>query len=279
MASGPVGWRQRGHASELHARRRTQHRRRFRVVAQPGNLARLTRSSRAAFWPNWVGVFGASVVAAVVGSSPRCHCRSRIPRSGSSRWPVSSSASWRWSSCALRTSPRSCPRATPRWWRSKAVAGGCSAPRPGRAGRRDPRPGRDPGVLPDRGVRELRTLPVLGCDRAGPAVCGADRRLLHPAAPWLSVRDLFLPADRRPTGTGRGSTPWPSPRSQRVRSRIHCCSIRSPMFPARFPYTTASIPAFVVAGTLHVVLTKTFVQPLGLGGYDRRPRVAVGAER
>jgi NCS1 family nucleobase:cation symporter-1 len=33
-----------------------------------GNLARLTRTSRAAFWPNWVGVFGASVVAAVVGS-------------------------------------------------------------------------------------------------------------------------------------------------------------------------------------------------------------------
>jgi NCS1 family nucleobase:cation symporter-1 len=32
-----------------------------------GNLARLTRSSRAAFWPNWIGVFGASVCVAVVG--------------------------------------------------------------------------------------------------------------------------------------------------------------------------------------------------------------------
>jgi len=32
-----------------------------------GNLARLTKSPRAAFWPNWIGVFGASVAAAVVG--------------------------------------------------------------------------------------------------------------------------------------------------------------------------------------------------------------------
>ncbi len=32
-----------------------------------GNLARLTRTSRAAFWPNWIGVFAASVAAAVVG--------------------------------------------------------------------------------------------------------------------------------------------------------------------------------------------------------------------
>ncbi|MFJ6564226.1 cytosine permease [Streptomyces sp. NPDC091412] len=33
-----------------------------------GNLARLTTSPRAAFWPNWLGVFLASVVAAVVGA-------------------------------------------------------------------------------------------------------------------------------------------------------------------------------------------------------------------
>ncbi|WP_052066975.1 cytosine permease [Rhodococcoides fascians] len=32
-----------------------------------GNLARLTRTSRSAFWPNFLGVFGASVVAAIVG--------------------------------------------------------------------------------------------------------------------------------------------------------------------------------------------------------------------
>lgn len=33
-----------------------------------GNLARLTRSARAAFWPNWLGIFGASVFAALVGT-------------------------------------------------------------------------------------------------------------------------------------------------------------------------------------------------------------------
>ena len=32
-----------------------------------GNLARLTRNSRAAYWPNMIGLFGASVVAAIVG--------------------------------------------------------------------------------------------------------------------------------------------------------------------------------------------------------------------
>lgn len=33
-----------------------------------GNLARLTRNPRAAFWPNWIGIFFASVFAAVVGA-------------------------------------------------------------------------------------------------------------------------------------------------------------------------------------------------------------------
>ena len=33
-----------------------------------GNLARLTRSARSAFWPNWIGIFGASVFAAIVGT-------------------------------------------------------------------------------------------------------------------------------------------------------------------------------------------------------------------
>ena len=33
-----------------------------------GNLARLSRTSRAGFWPNWMGIFGASVVAAAVGA-------------------------------------------------------------------------------------------------------------------------------------------------------------------------------------------------------------------
>lgn len=33
-----------------------------------GNLARLTNSSRAAFWPNWLGIFFASVFAAIVGT-------------------------------------------------------------------------------------------------------------------------------------------------------------------------------------------------------------------
>lgn len=35
-----------------------------------------------------------------------------------------------------------------------------------------------------------------------------------------------------------------------------------------FRYTTASLPAFVVAGIVHYVLTQSVVRRLGLGGYD-----------
>jgi NCS1 family nucleobase:cation symporter-1 len=37
-----------------------------------------------------------------------------------------------------------------------------------------------------------------------------------------------------------------------------------------FRYTTASLPAFLVAGLVYYVLTRVVVQPLGLGGYDTR---------
>ncbi len=39
---------------------------------------------------------------------------------------------------------------------------------------------------------------------------------------------------------------------------------------AFFRYTTASIPAFVVAGVLHYVLTRLVVIPTGKGGYAAR---------
>jgi NCS1 family nucleobase:cation symporter-1 len=39
---------------------------------------------------------------------------------------------------------------------------------------------------------------------------------------------------------------------------------------ALFRHTTASLPAFLVAGLVYYVLTRLVVQPLGLGGYDIR---------
>lgn len=36
-----------------------------------------------------------------------------------------------------------------------------------------------------------------------------------------------------------------------------------------FRYTTASLPAFVVAGLTHYVLTRLVVQRAGAGGYPR----------
>jgi nucleobase:cation symporter-1, NCS1 family len=37
-----------------------------------------------------------------------------------------------------------------------------------------------------------------------------------------------------------------------------------------FRYTTASLPAFIVAGLVHYLLTRLVVQRLGMGGYSRR---------
>ena len=38
-----------------------------------------------------------------------------------------------------------------------------------------------------------------------------------------------------------------------------------------FRYTTASLPAFLVAAAVHYVLTQLVVRPRGMGGYRPRP--------
>ncbi len=76
-----------------------------------GNLARLTRSSRAAYWPNMIGLFLASVIAAVVGAFSALALGSDDP----TQWMIPLGGfvlgGLAWSSSASPTSPRSSRRA------------------------------------------------------------------------------------------------------------------------------------------------------------------------
>lgn len=189
-----------------------------------GNLARLTRSSRAAFWPNWVGVFGASVVAAVVGSIAALSLQIEEP----TQWfiPLAGIAigmvalvivcfanitailSQGYASMvALKGGGGRLFRAAAWPWLVAAILG------PAAILVFFPAAVYDNYGRSCRGARSCwlrcarcRSSTISSCAVAG-SVCGT-----------CSCR----PTSRR-TGTGRVSTTRPSPRSARGRSRTRCC--------------------------------------------------------
>ena len=124
-------------------------------------------------------------------------------------------------------------------------------------------------VFPRRGLRQLRAFPALGRDRAGSAVCCADRGLLHPAQAPPQCRDLFLPAGQSPYRYWHGVN-YVAFASVAVGAVTYSLLLNPVTYePSElFRYTTASVPAVVMAGVTHYVLTRTVVQRLGMGGYS-----------
>jgi cytosine/uracil/thiamine/allantoin permease len=94
----------------------------------------------------------------------------------------------------------------------------------------------------------------------------------------LSVRDLFLPADQSRYGYWKGVNvvPFVAIAAGAVTYSLLLNPVTSEPS-GLFRYTTASLPAFVVAGLVHYVLTRVIVQPRAQLRRARVARPASGA--
>ncbi|GAC81042.1 nucleobase:cation symporter-1, NCS1 family [Gordonia malaquae] len=241
-----------------------------------GNLARLTRTSRSAFWPNFLGIFGASVVSAVVGVFAALTLKLEDP----TEWMIPLIGSTFGVLALFVVALANITAILSQGYASMvALRGG--------------------------GGRLLRGIswPVLITVILGPAVilvffpqavydnysqflswgalflaplCGVqivDYFVLRRGR--LDVRQLY--ADTRDSGYGywRGVNICAFA-SVGLGVLVYCMLLNPITYePASiFKYTTASVPSFIVAGLTHYVLTRAVVIPAGLGLYSPAVRTS-----
>ncbi|KKE98974.1 cytosine permease [Mycolicibacterium obuense] len=237
-----------------------------------GNLARLTRTSRAAFWPNWLGVFGASVVAAVVGAVAALSLQVEeptqwfIPLAGIGIGVVALAVVCLANITAILSQG---------YASMVALKGGG-----GRFFRVAAWPWLIAAILVPAAV--LVFFPAAVYDNYGRflswgaivlaplcAVQIVDYFLLRRRQ--ISVRDLFLPAAQSAYGYWKGVN-YAAFAAVAAGALTYSLLLNPVSYEpsAVFRYTTASLPAFVVAGVVHYVLTSLVVRRRGLGGYPTR---------
>ena len=237
-----------------------------------GNLARLTRTSRAAFWPNWLGVFGASVVAAVVGAVAALSLQVEeptqwfIPLAGIGVGVVALAVVCLANITAILSQG---------YASMVALKGGG-----GRFFRVAAWPWLIAAILVPAAV--LVFVPAAVYDNYGRflswgaivlaplcAVQIVDYFLLRRRQ--ISVRDLFLPAAQSAYGYWKGVN-YAAFAAVAAGALTYSLLLNPVSYEpsAVFRYTTASLPAFVVAGLAHYVLTSVVVRRRGLGGYPTR---------
>ena len=237
-----------------------------------GNLARLTRTSRAAFWPNWLGVFGASVVAAVVGAVAALSLQVEeptqwfIPLVGIGVGVVALAVVCLANITAILSQG---------YASMVALKGGG-----GRFFRVAAWPWLIAAILVPAAV--LVFFPAAVYDNYGRflswgaivlaplcAVQIVDYFLLRRRQ--ISVRDLFLPAAQSAYGYWKGVN-YAAFAAVAAGALTYSLLLNPVSYEpsAVFRYTTASLPAFVVAGVVHYVLTSLVVRRRGLGGYPTR---------
>ena len=237
-----------------------------------GNLARLTRTSRAAFWPNWLGVFGASVVAAVVGAVAALSLQVEeptqwfIPLAGIGVGVVALAVVCLANITAILSQG---------YASMVALKGGG-----GRFFRVAAWPWLIAAILVPAAV--LVFFPAAVYDNYGRflswgaivlaplcAVQIVDYFLLRRRQ--ISVRDLFLPAAQSAYGYWKGVN-YAAFAAVAAGALTYSLLLNPVSYEpsAVFRYTTASLPAFVVAGVVHYVLTSLVVRRRGLGGYPAR---------
>lgn len=237
-----------------------------------GNLARLTRTSRAAFWPNWLGVFGASVVAAVVGAVAALSLQVEeptqwfIPLAGIGVGVVALAVVCLANITAILSQG---------YASMVALKGGG-----GRFFRVAAWPWLIAAILVPAAV--LVFFPAAVYDNYGRflswgaivlaplcAVQIVDYFLLRRRQ--ISVRDLFLPAAQSAYGYWKGVN-YAAFAAVAAGALTYSLLLNPVSYEpsAVFRYTTASLPAFVVAGVVHYVLTSLVVRRRGLGGYPTR---------
>ena len=234
-----------------------------------GNLARLTRTSRAAFWPNWVGVFGASVIAAVVGSIAALSLQLDEP----TQWFIPLAGVGIGMIALVIVCFANITAILSQGYASMVALKGGG----GRLFRSAAWPWLVAAILGPAAI--LVFFPAAVYDNYGRflswgaivlaplcAVQIVDYFVLRGRR--LSVRDLFLPVGESAYGYWRGVN-YAAFASVAVGAVIYSLLLNPVTYEptALFRYTTASVPAFLAAGLAHYVLTRGVVQRLGKGGY------------
>jgi len=237
-----------------------------------GNLARLSRSSRAGFWPNWMGIFGASVVAAIVGALAALSLQIDEP----TQWMIPLAGVVLGVVALVIVCLANVTAILSQGYASMVALKGGG----GRVFRTAAWPWLIAVILGPAAI--LVFFPAAVYDNYGRFLswgavvlapqCGVQlvdyyilrRRQLH-------VRDLFLPPSESRYGYWKGVNV--AAFVAVAAGAVTYSLLLNPVSyePSElFRYTTASIPAFLVAGLVHYVLTRLVVQPLGVGGYERR---------
>lgn len=234
-----------------------------------GNLARLTRTSRAAFWPNWVGVFGASVIAAVVGSIAALSLQLEEP----TQWFIPLAGVGIGMVALVIVCFANITAILSQGYASMVALKGGG----GRLFRTAAWPWLVAAILGPAAI--LVFFPAAVYDNYGRflswgaivlaplcAVQIVDYFVLRRRR--LSVRDLFAPIGESAYGYWRGVN-YAAFASVAVGAVTYSLLLDPVTYePSElFRYTTASVPAFAAAGLAHYVLTKAIVERLGKGGY------------
>ena len=236
-----------------------------------GNLARLAKTPRAAFWPNWIGVFAASVVAAAVGVLAALALQIDEP----TQWFIPLAGAGLGIACLVVVCLANITAILSQGYASMvALKGGGGA------------------------VLRRASFPVLGLVILGPAAV----LVFFPSAVYenygrfvswgaivlaplcaVQITDYFLLRRRRisvkalydPIGesayTYWNGVNYAAFAAVGAGAVVYALLLNPVTYePSElFRYTTASLPAFVVAAVVHYVLTRTVVASRGMGDYRR----------
>ncbi|CAN5277755.1 cytosine permease [soil metagenome] len=242
-----------------------------------GNLARLSRNSRAAFWPNWVGVFGASVIAAVVGALAALSLQIEEP----TQWFVPLAGVAIGVVALVIVCLANITAILSQGYASMVALKGGG----GRLFRTAAWPWLIAVILGPAAILVFFPAAVYdnygrflswGAIVLGPlcAVQLVDYFILRRRQ--ISVRDLFLPVHQSKYGYWKGVNIVAFVAI--AAGAVTYSLLLNPVTyepSALFRYTTASLPAFLVAGLVFYVLTRLVTQRLNLGGYlSTRPSPA-----
>ncbi|MDP5182017.1 cytosine permease [Blastococcus sp. BMG 814] len=237
-----------------------------------GNLSRITTSTRAAFWPNALGLFLASVVAAIVGVFAALALGSEdptlwmVPLGGAvlgvialafvGLANVTSIVSQGYSSLvALKGGGGRALRGIS--W--TVLAAGLLLPAAVLVF--------FPSAVYDNYARFVSWGAILLAPLCGVQL--VDFFILRRGR--LDVRHLYLPQGESGYGYWLGFNPVAVVAT--AAGALTYALLLNPVTyepSGAFEYMTASLPAFAVAGALHYVLTLGVIRPLGRGGYDLR---------
>lgn len=246
-----------------------------------GNLARLTRSSRAAYWPNMIGLFLASVLAAVVGAFAALALGSEDP----TLWMIPLGGFVLGGLALLFVGFANITSIVAQGYAALvAVRGGA-----GSVGRRLPWPVL--GALLFVPAVVLVFFPDVTYNNYGRFVSWGATAL----APLCAVQfvDFFIlrrqRLDLRAMYDNRPGSPYHFSGGFNVVAFVSAAAgaltyglLLNPVdyIPAEaFRWLTASLPAMIVSGVLYWVLTKIITIPLGQGGFGAQAPMTAGPQR